>query len=80
MASLAYNTYDNAFNADLVVNESFLDSATVKENVVSLARNMGYIARSKTSAVAKVRIEPVELENPTDIPYIRLEQVYFVLS
>jgi len=70
--TLAYNTYINAFNANLVVNESFLDSATVRENVVSLARNIGYVPRSKTSAVAKVKIEPVELENPTDIPYIRL--------
>ena len=71
--TLAYNTYINAFNANLVVNESFLDSATVRENVVSLARNIGYVPRSKTAAVAKVRIEPVELENPTDIPYIRLK-------
>ena len=71
--TLAYNTYINAFNANLVVNESFLDSATIRENVVSLARNIGYVPRSKTAAVAKVKIEPVELENPTDIPYIRLK-------
>ena len=36
--TLAYNTYINAFNANLVVNESFLDGATVRENVVSLIR------------------------------------------
>ena len=71
--TLAYNTYINAFNANLVVNESFLDSATVRENVVSLARNIGYVPRSKTAAVARVKIDPVELENPTDIPYIRLK-------
>jgi len=70
--TLAYNTYINAFNANLVVNESFLDSATVRENVVSLARNIGYVPRSKTAAVARIKIEPVELANPTDIPYIRL--------
>ena len=35
--TLAYNTYINAFNANLVVNESFLDSATVRENVVSVS-------------------------------------------
>ena len=52
--TLAYNTYINAFNANLVVNESFLDGATVRENVVSLARNIGYIPRSKTAAVADV--------------------------
>ena len=70
--TLAYNTYINAFNANLVVNESFLDSATVRENVVSLARNIGYVPRSKTAAVARIKIEPVELADPTDIPYIRL--------
>ena len=52
--TLAYNTYINAFNANLIVNESFLDSATVRENVVSLARNIGYIPRSRSAAVANV--------------------------
>ena len=52
--TLAYNTYINAFNANLVVNESFLDGATVRENVVSLARNIGYVPRSKTAARANV--------------------------
>ena len=52
--TLAYNTYINAFNANLVVNESFLDSATVRENVVSLARNIGYVPRSKTASKAQV--------------------------
>ena len=52
--TLAYNTYINAFNANLIANESFLDSATIRENVVSLARNIGYVPRSKTSAKAHV--------------------------
>ena len=52
--TLAYNTYINAFNANLVVNESFLDGATVRENVVSLARNIGYIPRSRSAAKANV--------------------------
>ena len=54
--TLAYNTYINAFNANLVVNESFLDSATVRENVVSLARNIGYIPRSRTAARAQIKL------------------------
>ena len=54
--TLAYNTYITAFNSNMVVNESFLDSATVRENVVSLARNIGYVPRSKTSAQASVSI------------------------
>lgn len=52
--TLAYNTYITAFNSNMVVNESFLDSATVRENVVSLARNIGYVPRSRTSAEAVV--------------------------
>ena len=52
--TLAYNTYINAFNTNLAVNESFLDGATVRENVVSLARNIGYVPRSKSAAKAHV--------------------------
>ena len=59
--TLAYNTYINAFNANLVVNESFLDSATVRENVVSLARNIGYVPRSKTAATATIKIDDIDL-------------------
>ena len=59
--TLAYNTYINAFNANLVVNESFLDSATVRENVVSLARNIGYVPRSKTAATASIRISDINV-------------------
>ncbi len=54
--TLAYNTYITAFNSNMVVNESFLDSATVRENVVSLARNIGYVPRSRTAARAAVTI------------------------
>ena len=36
------------------MNESFLDSATLRENVVSLARNIGYVPRSKTAARASI--------------------------
>ena len=64
--TLAYNTYINAFNANLVANESFLDSATIRENVVSLARNIGYIPRSKLSAQAVIRLGDVDL-GPTSI-------------
>jgi len=52
--TLAYNTYITAFNSNMVVNESFLDSATLRENVVSLARNIGYRPRSRTAARAVI--------------------------
>ena len=50
--TLAYNSYINAYNTSMAVNESFIDSATVRENVVSLARNIGYVPRSSKSATA----------------------------
>jgi hypothetical protein len=50
--TLAYNTYITAFNSNMVANESFLDSATLRENVVSLARNIGYVPRSRKTAEA----------------------------
>jgi len=59
--TLAYNTYINAFNANLVANESFLDSATIRENVVSLARNIGYVPRSKTAARATIKLDDIDL-------------------
>jgi len=47
---LAYNTYITSYNANMVTNEVFIDSATLRENVVSLARNIGYVPRSKKSS------------------------------
>ena len=64
--TLAYNTYINAFNANLVANESFLDSATIRENVVSLARNIGYVPRSKTAATASINIDDVNVGTTND--------------
>jgi len=52
--TLAYNTYITAFNSNMIVNESFLDSATVRENVTSLARNIGYVPYSRNSAIAEI--------------------------
>ena len=51
---LAYNTYLTAYNTNMVVNESFLDSATIRENVVSLVRNIGYVPLSRRSARSKI--------------------------
>ena len=59
--TLAYNTYINSFNANLVANEAFLDSATIRENVVSLARNIGYVPRSRRSAIATIKLDDVDM-------------------
>jgi hypothetical protein len=68
--TLAYNTYISAFNSNLVVNESFLDSATLRENVVSLARNIGYVPRSKTAARASIKFQ---VATNTSSPTITLQ-------
>jgi hypothetical protein len=51
---LAYNSYITAYNTNMAVNEMFLESATLRENVVSLARNIGYLPRSRRSSRANV--------------------------
>ena len=71
--SLAYNTYINAFNANLVANESFLDSATIRENVISLARNIGYVPRSRTAAEAHISFDVEIQDSNNDIAQIRLK-------
>jgi len=64
--TLAYNTYITAFNSNMIVNESFLDSATLRENVVSLARNIGYVPRSRTSSKAIISFSgSTESDTPT---------------
>ena len=51
---MAYNTYYTAFNTNMVVNEMFLDSATLRDNVVSLAKQLGYFPKSITAPKAAV--------------------------
>ena len=68
--TLAYNTYITAFNSNMIVNESFLESATMRQNVVSLARNIGYVPRSRTAATAQVSfvIRGLEVSNINQTP------------
>ena len=51
---LAYNTYITSYNANMVSNEVFIDSATLRENVVSLARAIGYVPKSRRAAEAQI--------------------------
>ena len=61
---LAYNTYYTAFNTNMVVNELFIDSATLRDNVVAIAKQLGYRPKSATSPTAYVSFE-VNYTNPT---------------
>lgn len=49
---LAYNTYYTAFNTNMVANELFLSSATLRENVISLAKTLGYKPKSRRAPMA----------------------------
>ena len=64
--ALAYNTYITSYNANMVSNEVFIDSATLRENVVSLARNIGYVPRSRKSARAQISFF-VDVSNTTAV-------------
>jgi hypothetical protein len=64
---LAYNTYITSYNANMVANEVFIDSATLRENVVSLARNIGYVPRSRKSATATISFF-IDTSNITPTP------------
>jgi hypothetical protein len=52
--TLAYNTYINSYNANAIANEVFLDSATLRENVVARAKEIGYLPRSRTAARSNI--------------------------
>ena len=69
--TLAYNTYITAFNSNMIVNESFLDSATLRENVVSLAGNIGYTPRSRTAAKAIISFT---ISTGEDTPTLTLQR------
>ena len=64
---LAYNTYITSYNANMVANEVFIDSATLRENVVSLARNIGYLPRSRKAARATISFF-IDTSNITPAP------------
>ena len=65
---LAYNTHYNALNANMAINEVFLDSAESRNNVVSHAKMLGYVPRSKTAAFAKVDITVLSpIGNPSSL-------------
>ena len=72
---LAYNSYITAYNTNMAVNECFLDSATLRENVVSLARNIGYVPRSSRSPQAVVNFSVDLGTNDTKIVTLKAGQV-----
>jgi len=62
--TLAYNTYLNAYYTNMVANESFLDTAQIRQNIVSSAKQLCYTTRSRRCSVAQLELQFL----PNDIP------------
>jgi hypothetical protein len=54
---LAYNTYYSSFTANMLINESFIQSATLRSNIASLAKTLGYIPKSETASKVCIKLE-----------------------
>ena len=54
--TLAYNTHYLAYNANMLANEMYLDSADLRSSVVSLAKQVGYTPTSCTSSTATIDV------------------------
>src|SRR6056300_1800966 len=55
--TLAYNTHYLGFNANMLANELYLDSADIRKNIVSLAKMLGYTPSSPKAPVANIDIQ-----------------------
>ena len=78
--TLAYNTYYTAFNTNMVVNEMFIDSATLRDNVVAIAKQLGYRPKSATSPTAFVSFNINYTNATTDTELILQAGTGFVSS
>ena len=78
--TLAYNTYYTAFNTNMVVNELFIDSATLRDNVVAIAKQLGYRPKSATAPTAYVSFTVTYANSTTDTELILKKGTGFISS
>ena len=78
--TLAYNTYYTAFNTNMVVNELFIDSATLRDNVVAIAKQLGYRPKSATSPTAYVSFTVTYSNSTTDTELLLKKGTGFIAS
>ena len=76
---LAYTTYVNSYNTNMVANESFLNTANIRDNLISHAENMGYVPRSARSARAKINFV-IPFVNGTNASAVTLKKGIVALS
>ena len=77
---LAYNTYYTAFNTNMVVNELFIESATLRDNVVALAKQLGYRPKSATSPTAYISFTATYPNTTTDTELFLRKGTGFIAS
>ena len=78
--TLAYNTYYTAFNTNMVVNELFIDSATLRDNVIAIAKQLGYRPKSATSPTAYISFNVTYTNPTTDTELILKKGTGFIAS
>ena len=78
--TLAYNTYYTAFNTNMVVNELFIDSATLRDNVIAIAKQLGYRPKSATSPTAYISFNVTYTNPTTDTELILKKGTGFISS
>ncbi len=78
--TLAYNTYYTAFNTNMVVNELFIDSATLRDNVVAIAKQLGYRPKSITSPAASISFTATYANPTTDTELILKRGTGFIAN
>jgi len=71
---LAFNTYISSYNANMLSNEVFIDSATLRENVVSLAKQIGYLPRSRRASRASISFTVDTTDSPNKPTTITLQK------
>jgi len=77
---LAYNTYYTAFNTNMVVNELFIESATLRDNVVAIAKQLGYRPKSATSPTAYISFTFNYTNTTTDTQLLLKKGTGFISS
>ena len=70
---LAYNTFINSYNTNMVANEAFLETASLRENVITHAENIGYVPRSSRGSRAKVSFNII-FPNDTTTSFVTLKK------
>ena len=64
---LAYNTYMNNFYLNMVANESFINSAVLRDSIVAHAKTLNYLPQSRASSKAVVKLDIVPTDTPANI-------------